>query len=60
MSRVPRAGEPGKLFNVRITDAERARWERAADAKGHESVSAYVIKTMNADAERVLGKGRKR
>lgn len=47
MSRQPRAGEPGRPFTIRITDAERAAWERAAKAEGCATLSAWIVKTLN-------------
>lgn len=56
MSRAPRAGTAGKLVGIRATDAERAAWERAAKAEGCATLSAWVVKTLNARAARVVPK----
>lgn len=60
MSRQPRAGEAGRPVTIRATDAEREQWERAAKQAGHPTLSAAVVKVMNAWARRVLqgGQGR--
>lgn len=60
VSRQPRAGRAAHPVTVRATTAERAHWKRAARVEGCATLSAYVVKTMNADAERVLGKDKKR
>lgn len=60
MSRPPRAGVAGKPVTTRATDAEREQWELAARLEGCSSLSAWIIKTLNARKSRVLraGKGR--
>lgn len=60
MSRRPRAGEAAGKVTIRATAAEREQWERAAAQAGHPTISAAVVKVMNAWARRVLrgGKGR--
>lgn len=59
MSRAPRAGTAGKLVGIRVTDAERAAWERAAKAEGCATLSAWVVRTLNRRAAQVAGKGRR-
>lgn len=50
MSRPARAGSAGKPVTIRATDDERAAWERAA--RKHESLSAWIVATLNRAARR--------
>jgi len=59
MSRQPRSGSAGKPRAVRATDDEFAQWQRAAAAEQCPSLSAWVVKTLNARAMRVTRDGRK-
>lgn len=55
MSRPARAGEPGRLLNVRVTDAERERWETAAKHAGAD-LSAWLRQA----ADELASAGRER
>lgn len=59
MSRQPRAGTAASNVTIRATSDERAQWERAAKQAGHLTISAAVVKVMNAWAGRVLKRGEK-
>ncbi len=60
MSRALRADSPGRPRAFRVTDAEWALWERAAEQAGHPTISAAVVKVMNAWARRMAKRGGKR
>ncbi len=53
MSRKLRAGEVSKPWAFRITEAERRAWKQAARAEGCPTLSAWVVKTLNARAAHV-------
>lgn len=48
MSRKPRAGEAAKKVTIRATDAERAQWEHSMVTEGCATLSAWIVKTLNA------------
>ena len=48
MSRPPRSGTPGKPVTIRATADERAAWEHAAKREACSSLSAWIVKTLNA------------
>lgn len=54
MSRAPRAGEPGKLVNVRVTDAERTLWKKAARASS-KTLSDWLREVANREASWIPG-----
>lgn len=59
MSRQPRAGEAGRPFTIKITDAERERWSVVADWS-ECSLSGWARAVLNAkadEAERVAPAG---
>ena len=60
MSRPARAGSAGKPVTIRAIDAERSAWERAAAAEQCDSLSAWIIKTLNRRAAIVDSKARSR
>jgi len=61
VSRQPRAGEPGKPVTIRAIDAERTMWERAAEAEGCATLSAWIVRALNERAARVVpGKARRK
>lgn len=50
MSRQPRAGTAGKPVTFRATEPELAAWERSSKLEGCESLSAWIVKTLNKRA----------
>ncbi len=50
VSRPARAGSAGKPVAVRATAFERAEWERAKEADGCATLSAWIVKTLNKRA----------
>ena len=60
MSRQPRAGTAGKLVGIRVTDAERATWERTAKAEDCPTLSAWIVKTLNRRVAHPSVQSRKR
>lgn len=50
MSRPLRAGSAGKPVTIRATDGERANWLRATAAEGQATLSAWIVKTLNNQA----------
>ena len=52
MSRLPRSGEAGKQRSFRATDTEWSAWERAAKAEDCATLSAWIVRTLNARATR--------
>lgn len=59
MSRVPRAGTAGRPITVRVTDTERAQWGRAASMEGCDTLSSWIVKTLNRRAALKISNGGK-
>lgn len=57
VSRAPRAGTAGRPVTIRATDAERAQWERAASIEGCDTLSAWIVKTLNRRAALMRARG---
>lgn len=50
MSRPPRFGTAAKPVTIRATADERAAWEHAQKQEACPSLSAWIVKTLNARA----------
>ena len=48
------SGVPSKTIGLRVTDDERAKWQRAADVR-EQTLAAWTRDEINAAADRVLG-----
>lgn len=53
MSRAPRAGEAAGKFTIRATRSERESWVLATKHEKCFTLSAWIIKTLNARAARI-------
>lgn len=51
VSRAPRAGSAGRPVTFRATDSECAAWKRAAAVEDCTTLSAWIVKALNARAE---------
>lgn len=56
MSRAPRAGEAAGKFTIRATRSERELWVLTTKHEKCATLSAWIIKTLNARAARIAGK----
>lgn len=57
MSRQPRAGTAGKPVTIRASEDERSSWERAAELEKCETLSAWIVKTLNKRAAVMRARG---
>jgi hypothetical protein len=49
----PRTGEPASTMSMRLSDVERARYERAREVEGAESLSDWIRSVLDARAQAV-------
>lgn len=48
MSRPPRSGTAARPVTIRATSDERAAWEHAQKQESCSTLSAWIVKTLNA------------